>query len=232
VEYTANTLNSHTITNTSGVTLSSLGGTAVYNITASGDSVQRHIYPSDVEYYQVLTAITITTNLVNNQVQYTNPNFSGITGFWGALNAPNVFQTWNEIDKRGWGIVIPRQTLPTSMLSDFSSQKVVILQRGVDPYSPQYVNRFGIGKILGYANEDDVVITASTRLNIPIQPIQSGGASVQNHGNQNNIFYNSYLYSAGTTGSFANGTAWNQFRTDKVGYYGALDSTLPTTLKL
>jgi hypothetical protein len=49
VEYTANTLNSHTITNTSGVTLSSLGGTAVYNITASGDSVQRHIYPSDVE---------------------------------------------------------------------------------------------------------------------------------------------------------------------------------------
>jgi hypothetical protein len=232
VEYTANTLNSHTITNTSGVTLSSLGGTAVYNITASGDSVQRHIYPSDVEYYQVLTAITITTNLVNNQVQYTNPNFSGITGFWGALNAPNVFQTWNEIDKRGWGIVIPRQTLPTSMLSDFSSQKVVILQRGVDPYSPQYVNRFGIGKILGYANEDDVVITASTRLNIPIQPIQSGGASVQNHGNQNNIFYNSYLYSAGTTGSFANGTAWNQFRTDKVGYYGALDSTLPTTLKV
>ena len=232
VEYTANTLNSHTITNTSGVTLSSLGGTAVYNITASGDSVQRHIYPSDVEYYQVLTAITITTSVVNNQVQYTNPNFNGETGFWGALNAPNIFQTWNEIAKYGWGPVVPRQTLPTSLFNDFNVQKVVILQRGVDPYSPLYANKFGIGKILGYVNEDDVVITASTRLNIPIQPVQAGGSSVQNHGNQNNIFFSSYLYSAGTVGgTFANGTAWNQFSTDKIGYYSALDSTSVTPLK-
>ena len=223
-----------TFTNTSGITISSFGGTAVYNITASGDSVQRYIYPSDLEYYQVLTAITITTKLVNGKIEYTNPNFNGVNGFWGALNAPNVIQPWNEVEGEGWCGVgnslipqfIPQQTIDTSTFSEFSSQKVVILQRGVDPYSPQYINKYGIGKILGYANEDDVVITASTRLNIPIQPVPSGGASVQNHGSQNNIFYQNYLYTAGSDGgTFANGTAWNQFSTDNVGYYGALDYT-------
>jgi len=222
-----------TITNTSGITISTLGGTAVYNITASGDSVQRYIYPSDIEYYQVLTAITITTKLVNGQVVYTNPNFDGTTGFWGALNAPNVIQPWNEIEGEGWWPIIPKQSISTSTFTEFSTQKVVILQRGVDPYSPQYINKYGIGKILGYTNEDDVVITASTRLNIPIQPISSGGASVQNHGNQNNIFYSNYLYTPGTNGgTYADGTAWNQFSTDNVGYYGALDSTINTNLKI
>jgi hypothetical protein len=232
VELTANTTGSRTITNSSGVTINSLGGTAVYNLIASGDSVQRYIYPSDLEYYQVLTAITITTTVVNGQTQYTNPNFNGEKGFWGALNCPNVFDTWSEIDGQGWYPLGPAQQLPTSMFNEFSSQQVVILQRGVDPYSPQYINKYGIGKILGYANEDDVVITASTRLNIPIQPIQSGGASVQNHGNQNNIFYNNYLYTPGNPGgTFINGTAWNQFSTENVGYYGALDSTINNALK-
>ena len=229
-DFTAST---KTLTNTSGITISSLGGTAEYIITASGDSVQRYIYPSDIEYYQVLTAITINTKLVNGQTQYTNPNFNGVNGFWGALNSSNLMQTWNEIDGRGWGTVTPIQEFPTSLYSEFSAQKVIILQRGVDPYSPQYINKYGIGKILGYANEDDVVITASTRLNIPIQPIPSGGPSVQNHGNQNNIFYNNYLYTPGTSnGTFANGTAWNQFSTDNVGYYGALDSTINSNLKI
>lgn len=218
-----------TFTNTSGITISSLGGSAEYFITASGDSVQRYIYPSDIEYYQVLTAITITTKLVNGKIEYTNPNFNGTKGFWGALNAPNTIQVWDEIQTNGWYPVLKPQEWPTSLYSEFSSQKVVILQRGVDPYSPQYINKYGIGKILGYNNEDDVIITASTRLNIPIQPIQAGGTSVQNHGNQNNIFYQNYLYSAGTVGgTFANGTAWNQFKTPNVGYYGALDSTSAT----
>ena len=227
------TQGTRTFTNTSGITISSLGGTAVYNITASGDSVQRYIYPSDIEYYQVLTAITITTKLENNKVVYTNPNFNGTKGFWGALNAPNIVRVWDEIQERGWLPLLGPQDWPTSLYSEFSTQKVVILQRGVDPYSPLYTNKFGIGKILGYDNEDDIIITANTRLNIPIQPVPSGGPSVQNHGSQDNIFYQNYLYKPGSIGgTFQNGTAWNQFSTPNVGYYGALDSTSSSTPKL
>ncbi len=102
---------------------------------------------------------------------------------------------------------------------DFSNQYITILQRGVDPYSPKFNNKYGIGKIFGLANENDLVITASTRLNIPIQPITSG-LSVQNHRIQNNIFYPSYFWEA--TNSFSS------FTTSIVGYYSAFDNNNST----
>ena len=219
-------------TNEYGIDISTTGGTAEYVVIASGQTLQRYIYPSDIEYYQVLTAITITTTVVNGVTTYTNPNFNGTTGFWGALNAPNTIQVWNEIDAasdgtKGWGTIRPPENVPTTTFTDFVEQKVLILQRGVDSNSPKYLNQYGIGKILGYPNEDDVVITGYTRLNIPIQPLNTstnGNISVQNHRNQNNIFYPSYVYTPGIPNSTYVGNIWSGFTTDNVGYYGSLDS--------
>ena len=75
VIYSAGTLGVHTITDTNCINLSNLGGTAEYTVINSGDTCQRYIYPSDIEYYQVLTAITITTNIVNGVPQYSIPNW-------------------------------------------------------------------------------------------------------------------------------------------------------------
>ena len=66
------------------INISSIGGTAEYSGLTTGVDCQRYIYPSDIEYYQVLTAITITTTVVNGVTTYTNPNFNGSTGIWGA----------------------------------------------------------------------------------------------------------------------------------------------------
>jgi hypothetical protein len=216
-----------TFTNEYGIDISTTGGTAEYVVIASGQTLQRYIYPSDIEYYQVLTAITITTTVVNGVTTYTNPNFNGTTGFWGALNAPNTIQVWNEIDGDGWGVVRPTENVPTTTFTDLVEQKVLILQRGVDPNSPKYLNQYGIGKILGYSNEDNVTITGYTRLNIPIQPLNTstnGNISVQNHRNQNNIFYPPYVYTPGIPNSTYVGDIWSGFTTDNVGYYGSLDS--------
>ena len=49
---------------------------------------------------------------------------------------------------------------PRTTFEGFENQYILILQRGVDPYSPLYTNKYGIGKILGFTNEDDVVVTA------------------------------------------------------------------------
>ncbi len=206
------------------INLDTLGGTSQYDVISYGNSCQRYIYPSDIEYYQVLTAITITTSVVNGKTVYTNPNFNGTDGFWGALNFPNTVAMFDN--SGGWVRNFSEtDVFPTSYLTDFTSQKVLILQRGVDPYSRDLTNKYGIGKILGYPNEDDVVITATTKMNIPIQKLStSNGISVQNHSSQDNIFNKSYFYTTSPIGTTP-GISFSSFTTPNVGYYSAVDST-------
>lgn len=218
-----------TITNENCISLDSFNGTAEYVINSYGNSCQRYGYPSDIEYYQVLTAITITTTIVNGQPQYSLPNLGTGVGFWSTLNADNiitVFQGNNVVGMTLYNPISPNpQTYPTSDFTNFSDQKVLILQRGVDPYSPLLTNKYGIGKILGFANEDDVIFTASTRMNIPIQKLPVGSTtSVQQHNVQSNIFYSSYVYTPSIPGSTISGNMFIPYKTSNIGYYGALDS--------
>jgi hypothetical protein len=69
-----------------------LGGTATFNIINSGDTCQRYVYPSDIEYYQVLTAITITTTTINgNSTLYSIPNLGKLTGgFLGSIETTKL----------------------------------------------------------------------------------------------------------------------------------------------
>jgi hypothetical protein len=245
VKYTtsATTIGPHTISNSNGIDISSIDGTATYNKTnvIKGQACQRYKYPSDIEYYQVLTAITITTSVVAGVTYYSLPNLGNGPSFWQELNSPNMGYLLTEVDGRGWVFDETKSVTPpsnpfnfqTSDFSDFSNQKVLILQRGVDPYSPKLPNRYGIGKIMGHNNPDEVVITGMTRMNIPIQKIPTGSTtSVQKHNNQNNIYSTSYFYTPGINSSslfpdasITPGLQFSSYTTSNVGYYGALDST-------
>jgi hypothetical protein len=97
-------------------------------------------------------------------------------------------------------------------------------------------NTYGIGKILGHPTEESVVISAMTRMNIPIQAIPiTSPITVQDHAKVGEIFSGSYFYSPGIPNSalFPNasttpGLAFSSYTTSNVGYYGALDSTYVT----
>ena len=231
VIYSAGTLGVHTITDTNCINLSDLGGTAEYTVINSGDTCQRYIYPSDIEYYQVLTAITITTNIVNGVPQYSIPNLGTGLSIWSTLNESNEIQSYKgvqRLSKDRWEEEAPAEFLPTSLFTDFSNQTILILQRGVDPYSPMLTNQYGIGKILGHSTEDAVIFTATTRMNIPIQKLPSNSTtSVQQHNQQDNIYFPSYVYTPGFTGSITPGLQFSAYTTSNVGYYGALDSFTP-----
>jgi hypothetical protein len=242
------------ITNVDCIDLTNTGGTAEYSAVTYGVGCQNYIYPSDIEYYQVLTAITITKKIVNGQAEYSFPGSTGTTGpsFWKTLNADNKLATFTlytgEADSGGnaqsglipvaypnYNSVNVNQlssaiyTLPTSNFLDYENQKVLILQRGVDPYSPLMINKYGIGRILGYNTEDAVTFTAMTRMNIPIQALpSSNGISVQNHGSQNNISYSSYFYTPGIVGQTSPGSNYSAYTTPNFGFYGALDSSVAT----
>jgi hypothetical protein len=243
---TATTIGPHVISNSNGINITSIGGTATYdsNNTIKGQACQRYIYPSDIEYYQVLTAITITTSVGPGGVTtYSLPNLNTAgPSFWSELNSKNCSYLLQEKGGAGWrysandSIIPPASgpdcSYPTSAFSNFAEQKVLILQRGVDPYSPKLPNRYGIGQIMGWSNPDDVIITGMTRMNIPIQKLPTGSTSVQKHDNQDNIYSSSYFYSPGIpssplfpTASTTPGLQFSSYTTSNVGYYGALDSS-------
>lgn len=173
----------------------------------TGTTEDNYKYPMDVEYFQVLTAITVSDAI--KIWNTSNPNT-----FVGILSGCTTTY-YNIKDMLAWGqeSLSPYGCLP-QYFEGFENQYITIFQRGVDPYSPKYNNKYGIGRIFGLSNENDLVITASTRINIPIQPISSG-LSVQNHRIQNNIFYPSYFWEAGNQ--------FSAYTTSKVGYYSAFD---------
>ena len=233
----ATTIGTITITDADCIDITNLGGNAEYTIVNVGNTCQRYVYPSDIEYYQVLTAITITTTIVNGVPQYSLPDLGSGLGFWNNLNYFNEIQRYKEVtgnqNTHGWIEDGPALFIPTSSFADFSQQKVLILQRGVDPYSPMLTNQYGIGKILGHTNENDVVITATTRMNIPIQKLPTGSlTTVPKHNNQDNIYFSSYVYSPGVPNSTTPGLQFSSYTTSNVGFYGALDSGVPDSTNI
>ena len=237
---TTKSIGVHTITDVDCIDLSSLGGLALYTVTGYGDECRGYDYPMDIEYYQVLTAITITKKMVNNSPVYSLPslapvNSNGLTSnssFWNQLIQPSTIITFDECARGYFGTNptnsrtnIWYEKLNATYLNEFETQKVLILQRGVDPYSPQYVNKYGIGRILGHPNEDDVIITASTRVNVPIQKLPVGSTTtVQQHNVQSNIFYQSNFFEPINPPASTPGLTFSAFTTPLVGFYGALDS--------
>jgi hypothetical protein len=191
----------------------------VYNLSKGSNEIN-YKYPSDIEYFQVLTAITISDAI--KMVQGPSPLSSSfmqiINGYtkiyWNNTESFDLLG-WREDSKETDNLYYSK------LFEDYNNQYITILQRGVDPYSPMYTNEYGIGRILGLPNETDIKFTASTRLNIPIQKLTntdgySINVSVQDFRTQNSTFYSSYF--------FRPGNQWSGFTTTNLGYYGALDA--------
>jgi hypothetical protein len=185
--------------------------TTIYSLP-TGTTVSRQVYPQDREYFQVVTAITLTEaiKIWDTTTLETFPN---------VLTAPSRIYL---AEKRTIGYRRDNGSLisPLSMLDDLDNQYILILQRGVDPYSPKFVNEYKIGRLFGKGIDDvNFTFTAQTRTNIPIQRLTQTNLSVQSF-SQNTMFYPSHFFEAGNQ--------FSGFTTSTVGYYGALDSSFNT----
>jgi hypothetical protein len=180
-------------------------------------TIQRQLYPMDREYFQVITAITIAdaAKIWKTPNQQTFPDI---------LTSSMYVELWRHTNTINYKNN-PRNGLPSNStfkfsetFQDWGNQYILILQRGVDPYSPKYQNEYGLGRIFGLPTEGGLTITASTRLNIPIQKLNSPTKSVQDF-TYNNIFYQSYF--------FTPGSRFSGFTSPTIGYYGAMDALYP-----
>lgn len=224
--WSANTING-VVTGISGTPLTSTAATAVTMTYATSPSNSQTVnyslpygtdennykFPADVEYFQVVTAIT-WNEIIKNWNPSTSQSFPNI------LTATTV----SEFALRISAGVIDRLTVhPIDMIEDIGDQYVLVLQRGVDPYSPKYITKYQIGNLFGTSESDNnFTFTAATRLNIPIQINSNSTTSVQGY-NQNEMYHNSYFFRPGINGSSQVGQTFSAFTTVNTGYYGLQD---------
>jgi hypothetical protein len=134
----------------------------------------------------------------------------------------------NFLRSSKWEIETTENISPYEYFTDGGSQYILVLQRGVDPYSPKYANEYSLGNLFG-TNENDPnwTFTANTRINIPIQKVNQSSPTIQNY-NQDEMYFQSYFFKPGTTTTPTAGQSFTGFTTTNTAYYGLLDSTTAT----
>jgi len=194
-----------------------LNNLSVSYVLSTGSTLSNYLYPSDIEYFQVLTGLTVAqaSTMWDTTTSGLLPNVmnSGTVVIYTEKTSGGTVTTYNS----------PEYKI-SDLFESFSEKYILILQRGVDPYSPTYTNKYGLGKLFGLANEDDLIITANTKLNIPIQKLPNSSISVQSFSSQDNIFYPSHFFKGGIDGSSVPGESWSAFTTGVVGFYGSYDA--------
>ena len=211
------------IVNTDCIDISTLEGDTDYTLVSVGATCQRSIYPSDIEYFQVVTALTITEYFKLVNLGASTESFPSILKSKADVvaNFTHIRTVCDNDEKNNLSFTYG------DYFDGFQEQYVTILQRGVDPYSPLYINEYGVGKLFGFTdnNAAGLTFTASTRINTPIQPLTNGGISVQNfQSGQPSIFTPSHFFKPGVTGSNVPGLQFSGFNTNQVRFYGSLDA--------
>lgn len=185
----------------------------LYNISGATPTTTTGVYyyPSDIEYYQVITAMTINQYL----------SMCSTTPFGGSF-ADVINSTLSFSDSGGTCSVTVK---PINSI-DLDNNYIVICQRGVDPYSPKINTEFQLGKLFGFGSESTVTITSNYRVNIPIQPSDNVDSlfhhtTVPNNNTQSNalyLYYESYVFKPNST--------YISYNTTLHTYYSSLDKDL------
>lgn len=231
----------------SGNTKGYVGGTKIVNVTyadtqtteqtvqytlPTGSTITNYEFASDREYFQVVTAITVSDAVdlwKNSNINVINQN-----SFPGVISCETIINWFGETAGPGsqWsdGGVSYNFSL-FDAYQDFGDQYIVIFQRGVDPYSPLYETEYDLSKIFGSndfanaTNDNSFVIKTKTRLNIPIQKLTTTNQiAVQKYPNQSDMFYSSYFFEPGIPGNTTPGYVYSGYSSNSTGYYGITDS--------
>jgi hypothetical protein len=126
------------------------------SITENG---KEYKFKGGVEYFQVLTGGTIQ-------------QFSGITNTTGGLLNKYLFQKTQAYTYGGYLSfpAVNEYVFPIKFLDGFEDLEIIILSRGVDPYTQKQNIRYDLSRLFGYSFGSGPVIEGSYYLNIPIKP--------------------------------------------------------------
>lgn len=140
-------------------------GVSVFNVTSSIEETE-YLYKTGVEYFQVITGMTLDTanlylaggsSLIKDYIISKNQN---ITYF-----NPNSLTTVN---------INPLQIIANDY---WKKLEIVILNRGVDPYTQKQNIKYDLSKLFGYTlGSNTITVEGEYFLNVPIQTNSGSGA--------------------------------------------------------
>lgn len=196
--------------------------TTVYNITQDPNDATYAKFPMDAEYFQVITAMTYNTFSgacnplasdlsLNKRYLYNDMTFT-------YLSTDNCAQSPS-----------PLYYNPLSIFIGADKQVIVIMVRGVDPYSSRCQNSYDLSVLLGYSmGTAGKTVTGQYKLNHPIQ----GGIQSVRHTMTSNVtsidlatseylYYESFHFQPALSGP----ASFSSFTSNFPSYYSSLDNS-------
>jgi hypothetical protein len=202
-------------------------------VTGSTGQTIEYSYPADIEYFQVITGMTVA------QMRQITSSGSSITAQYSFANLIEG-KTVIMVTSPGWfygerELYYPYGRNTAKMIDAGDPNSIVIFaQRGVDPYSPKYNTRVDLTKLFGTSTP--VVVTTKLRLNQPIlnTNLGAGRQLLPNHNNiptnastSNgfNLFFSNYGTTWPAPGLNVKGvqTGYTSFDTTLTKYYSNID---------
>jgi hypothetical protein len=196
--------------------------TTVYSITQNPDDATYAKFPMDAEYFQVITAMTY-----NTFSGACNPAASDLS-----LNKRYLYNdmtfTYLSTDNCAQ-LLSPIYYNPLSIFIDADKQVIVIMVRGVDPYSSRCQNSYDLSVLLGYSmGTAGKTVTGQYKLNHPIQ----GGIQSVRHtmisdvtsidaATSEYLYYDSFHFQPALTGP----ASFSSFTSNFPSYYSSLDNS-------
>ena len=219
------------------------------NITATTTN-NYHKFPTDIEYFQVITGMTYS-QFSGQCYNFSSPDslnnryLNNLT-FMGQEETDGNISFINEADNlnlRGLNYV-----------DDHENICVLILNRGIDPYTPKVPISYGLGRLFGFGNESDKTVTGFYHMNIPIQGKFLNVSHLKSHLSNSNLstdtysgqklYFNSFSYRPQIVPVIGQITGWtggqpqvttgiiisqySGFSSNLISYYSYMDKTVMT----
>jgi hypothetical protein len=200
-----------------------------YIITQDVDDATYHKFGMDMEYFQVITAMTYSSFSSDSNLSNANSLLNRIL---------NNTMLYNVVDSSGCWLQAPSTTNPMSYFNDSGNQGIVFLVRGVDPNTSRRQHTYDLSILFGYNfyhNSGQFVVTGDYKMNYPIQGSYKSvshtnmvaDTTVTDTSNSTglNLYYDSFHFQPSVGGTGATFTA---FTSTLPSYYSSLDGTTST----
>ena len=168
--YGNNAITGTTYTGTTGITVTYANPDGTGNLTKTYNGVNItatttnnfHKFPTDFEYFQVITGMTYNdfSGQCKNDIGYDSLNNRYIS------NDTLIGQDSTDVT-----VLTPDNVIfkPIQYVKDYEQQCVLILNRGVDPYTPKVPISYGLGRLFGYNDLSGITVSGLYHMNIPVQ---------------------------------------------------------------
>jgi len=191
------------------------------NQTLYNDGIGSYTFPSDIEYHQVVTATTVgdIQNIVNSKTKDTTLYNSSF--YNRIINSQMTVYFDNVKDKNNHVIPTDSSTVkPLELIENYKNLGVIILMKGVDPYTTRQKTKIDISKPFGLV-DGSMVVESDYKLNIPIAPNLNLLRYDSLTDNNVSLFNQSYVFTPSTgSGTFK----YSAYTTHNHSLYSSFDS--------